>query len=300
MRSVCSGLFLLLVLLARNASAQMATASGTTLAIDAGTSLRVEAPLTWSIADGATVVNNGTIVLGPEAGLQEAPGAPITGSGTERTTRTLAGPLDAEAPGGLGLAITTDAALGITTLVRGHLSRTDTSDAVSIARWYRVLPTTNSGLNAMLGFGYDATELNGITELEQVVHIATSGDTVWSPLNSSVLSVASTVNAGPVDSLGHFTTFEGEVPMDVIAAYAAGALPYLVPTVATDRIFLHLPEGMRVSQVELIAMDGRTLQRTTGDLHAQAGGIPIAIDRLPPGRYLLRLDGRTTLDLIKR
>lgn len=300
MRSIPSGLFLLLVLLARNASAQMVTAPGTTLAVDAGTSLRVEAPLTWSIADGAIVVNNGTIVLGPEADLQEALGAPITGSGTERTTRTLTGPLNAESPGGLGLAITTDVSLGNTTVVRGHLSRTDTSDAVSIARWYRVLPTANSGLNAMLGFGYDATELNGITELEQVVHIATSGDTVWSPVSSAVLPVASTVSAGPVDSLGHFTTFEGEVPMEVTTAHAAGALPYLVPTVATDRVFLHLPEGMRITRTEVIAMDGRTLQRTTGDLRAQTGGIPIAIDRLPPGRYLLRLDGRTTLDLIKR
>lgn len=300
MRSIPTGLFLLLAFLARNTSAQMATTAGTTLAIDAGTSLRVETPLTWSIADGATVVNNGTIVLGPEADLQEALGAPITGGGTERTTRTLAGPLNVEAPGGLGLAITTDAALGTTTVVRGHLSHTDTSDAVSIARWYRVLPANNSGLNAMLGFGYDATELNGITELGQVVHIATSGDTVWSPLSSSVLPVASTVNAGPVDSLGHFTTFEGEVPMDIGAAHAAGALPYLVPTVATDRVFLHLPEGMRISRIEVIAMDGRMLQRITGDLHAQAGGTPIDIDRLPPGRYVLRLDGRTTLDLIKR
>lgn len=294
-----TGPLLLLALAAPGARAQMLTGSGTTLSIEPGTSLRVEAPVTWAIADGAAVVNDGMIVLGPQAVLQEADGAPITGAGTERCTRVLSSSANAEDLGGLGLELTTAVPLGTTTVIRGHLPYTDTAEATSIARWYRVLPTTNSGLGALLGFHYDATELNGIDELAQAVHIATVEDTVWNALNSTVSSVDRRVDAGPVDSLGLFTTFEVSIPTGS-PVLGAALRPFLTPNPASDRIVLHLPDGARMQRLEVLTADGRPVMRTTMNVRAQEGGIPIAIDGLAPGVYLLRLDGLGTLPFVKR
>src|SRR5262245_37410076 len=93
-------------------AAQMNTLGGTQLTIDPGTSLRVDLTGTWNIASGATVTNNGTITLGADALLNEAPGSPIDGTGTERITRTIDTPPNSENIGGLGSRITTASVLG--------------------------------------------------------------------------------------------------------------------------------------------------------------------------------------------
>ena len=67
------------------ASGQMVLDSGTSLILTNSTHLRIEAPINFTIATGASLVNDGLIVFGPQAELDEQAGAPITGTGTERS-----------------------------------------------------------------------------------------------------------------------------------------------------------------------------------------------------------------------
>ena len=72
------------------------------LSVAEGTRINLNGPLLWTIAPGATVVNNGEIDLGSEATLNETLGAPITGTGIERSNTELPIAFTAVEPGGLG------------------------------------------------------------------------------------------------------------------------------------------------------------------------------------------------------
>lgn len=299
MSRVRPGLSLLFLLVAATGTAQGLTQPGTTMVIDEGTSLRWDAPASWSIQAGASVENNGVIVFGPEATLDEAAGAPITGAGTERTTRTYATPLAAMDPAGLGLRITTDAALGTTSIERGHTAWTDISGAVSIERWVRAAPANNSGLGATIAFRYDPTELNGVNEPDQVVHIATSGNTTWTSLLGPVDLDTRTVTASGLDSLGLFTTFEGALTTDMAARNDPSTRAFLAPNIATDRIVLYPADGASIDRWEIVDLNGRRHLRSDRPIPASSGGTAIAIHGLAAGQYFLRLDDGTTLPFVR-
>jgi hypothetical protein len=68
-------------------------------------------------------------------------------------------------PGNLGAILTTTQNLGTTTIRRGHVSQTNgAGTGSSILRYYDIIPTNNSSLNATLRFTYLDAELNGLSE----------------------------------------------------------------------------------------------------------------------------------------
>jgi hypothetical protein len=68
-------------------------------------------------------------------------------------------------PGNLGVIISSSANLGTTIIRRGHQSQTNVGGAGnSIFRYYDILPTNNTALNATLRINYVDAELNGLTE----------------------------------------------------------------------------------------------------------------------------------------
>ncbi len=235
---------------------QMLLPSGTALTLDEGTSLRIEAPLTWTFESGSSAVNNGTIVLGPATDLVEAFGAALTGTGTERTTRDLSGPLTDENPGGLGGTLTTNTSLGNTLIVRGHLPFTDYSGHTSLARWIDFTPANNSGLSAALGFRYDPAELNGLVETEQRVHIRAQQD-IWWTLGSAVNTGTHTVTTTGLDSLGVFTTFDTDLPNAISVTPAEGEFALL--GAPGEQLYLRVPIGSRAETLEIFAMNGSRL-----------------------------------------
>lgn len=79
-------------------------------------------------------------------------------------TSNLNAPLAAN-PGNLGAVISTSANLGSTTIKRGHQVQTSGS-GTSIRRYFDIMPTNNTGLNATLRFYYLDTELASIPEAE--------------------------------------------------------------------------------------------------------------------------------------
>jgi hypothetical protein len=84
-------------------------------------------------------------------------------SGELLTTLALNAPTNVN-PANLGANITSTANLGSTTIKRGHSIYTVAGN--SIARYYDINPTTNTGLDATLKFYYQDGELNGSTEAD--------------------------------------------------------------------------------------------------------------------------------------
>lgn len=81
-------------------------------------------------------------------------------------------------PGNLGIIISSSQNLGATTVRRGHQSQT-ISIGASILRYFDIIPTNNSSLNATLQLNYFDAELNGQTE--STLNIWKSSDLInWS------------------------------------------------------------------------------------------------------------------------
>jgi len=260
--------------------------AGTSLTVDEGTTLRIDAPLSWTLEAGSSAINNGSIVLGPAADLDEAAGAPITGTGTERTTRDLSGPLTDENPGGLGAVLTTEATLGSTLVVRGHIPYTDYSGQTSLARWIDFDPTNNNGLNATLSFRYDPSELNGLVESDQRVHIRAEQD-IWWYLGSSVNTGSQTVTTSGLDSLGLFTTFDEDLPNAISLPSRTSAFALL--GAPGEQLYLRVPAGSIAATLELFASDGVRL--STLAPHWGQGRHALPEPSYASGVYLLRVNG---------
>ncbi len=275
------------------AVAQMSTGAGTTMVLDVGTSLRVNAPVIWQIPAGASVVNDGGIVLGTDAVLNESAGAAITGQGTERIQLALNAPTAALDAGGLGGILTTGTAPGSTTFVRGHLPFTDYSGHTSIARWIQVTPATNDGLNATFSLRYDLTELNAVPEAAQIMHIRAQDD-IWWLLPSGVNTTARTVTTTGLDSLGLFTTFDQDLPNAVELPTTDDT--FVVGLTADGRYWLHVPAEEQVTLLELLDPAGRLIAMSTTRLGSGWNLIPLTAQA--PGIHLLRLNGSHTYRIV--
>jgi hypothetical protein len=116
---------------------------------------------------GLLDLNGNNILLQPAALLNgEKESSHITGlgGGFVEITQNLVAPT-AVNPGNLGLIISSSANPGVTTIRRGHQSQTNSSGTGnSIFRYYDVMPSNNTALNATLRIQYLDAELNGLAE----------------------------------------------------------------------------------------------------------------------------------------
>ncbi|MEO5947134.1 MAG: T9SS type A sorting domain-containing protein [Chitinophagaceae bacterium] len=111
-------------------------------------------------------LNGNIILLQPTAFLNaEDETSRITGTtgGYVEITNTLNAPTNAN-PGNLGTTITSAANLGSTIIRRGHQSQSNGTSGNSVNRYFDILPTNNTALNATLNVKYFDAELNGLTE----------------------------------------------------------------------------------------------------------------------------------------
>jgi hypothetical protein len=112
-------------------------------------------------------LNTKHIYLSPSALLMgESETSRVTGpmGGFIEMTTTLTAPT-AINPGNLGAVFTTTQDMGSTTIRRGHTSQTNGQGlGNSILRYFDIIPTNNTALNATLRMKYFDAELNGLTE----------------------------------------------------------------------------------------------------------------------------------------
>ncbi|MBS1644750.1 MAG: T9SS type A sorting domain-containing protein [Bacteroidetes bacterium] len=118
-------------------------------------------------SEGNIDLNGYNMRLAPNAVLlNESETSRITGStgGFVEITTTLNAPTTAN-PGNLGAIISSTQNLGSTTIRRGHTSQVNsTNSGNSILRFFDILPSNNSGLNATLQLKYFDAELNSLSE----------------------------------------------------------------------------------------------------------------------------------------
>ena len=126
------------------------------------------------------------------------------GTGGElRCTAALSAP-SAQNPANLGVVITSAANLGTTTVYRGHSAFSPNGSAIN--RYYKITPTTNTGLNATLRFNYFDAELNGNNEATMQVWYSSNSGATWSQITASNRDAAANwVEVTGVNALGWFT-----------------------------------------------------------------------------------------------
>jgi len=94
-------------------------------------------------------------------------------------------------PGSLGAFITSNVNLGSVTIRRGHVPQSGTGLAGSINRYYSIVPTNNSNLNATLRLKYFDAELNGMNENSLALYQSTNSGANWNNLSRTTNSANS-------------------------------------------------------------------------------------------------------------
>jgi hypothetical protein len=187
-----------------------ARATAQTITVPNGGTITVENGGVWDL-QGATVDLGGT---GSTAQIDETGGGRFTG-GTLTATRDLNSPSQAN-PAHLGIEISSGQNLGATTVTRGHAVQTAPNGNESIARYYDVAPTNNSGLSATLTFHYDDDELNGLAESNLELFRSTDGGSTWTERGQDGRDAnANTVTLSGVDQLSRWTLGSEHSPLPV-------------------------------------------------------------------------------------
>lgn len=132
-----------------------------------------------NFTSGLINLNSNNIFLQPAAllnGENENSRIVGTGGGYVEITGVLNAPSTVN-PGNLGAVISTVQNLGSTIIRRGHTSQVNgTGSGSSILRYYDILPTNNTALNATLRINYLDAELNNHSE---------SSLTLWKSINTT-------------------------------------------------------------------------------------------------------------------
>lgn len=128
-----------------------------------------------------------------------------TSGGTVNRIVNLNAP-NAVNPGNIGIEITSTSNLGLTTIKRGQQQQINSS-GFSINRYFDIIPTNNSGLNATVKMYYQDAELAGINESElKIWSKSIAANTIWQLLGSTAQDVnANWVSKTGVDSLNRLT-----------------------------------------------------------------------------------------------
>lgn len=125
-------------------------------------------------------------------------------------------------PGNLGAFITSPANLGSVTIRRGHTAQSGTGLAISICRYYHIIPTNNSSLNATLRLKYFDAELNGQSEPGLVIYQSNNGGGNWNNLSRT----SNSTNANYVEKTGITSLALQTLANDVQTAYGVTGLVF--------------------------------------------------------------------------
>jgi len=256
--------------------------------IQSGTTMVIQGPVTWTLAPGATLQNNGTVDLGTEARLVEPAGGPVSGIGIERSELPLgAGATDLE-PGGLGLTLSLPPAVGGLVVTRGHVPRNAGGQVESIARWYGLDAPTLLDIPFNVTFRYDPTELNGLAAEVLSMHTATDPGGPWADLPTVLDIPALTLTAG-LEGSGHYiTAFDPDQTTALSSIAPTG--PFLVwPTAASHVVHVQPLLPVRSMRIELLDATGKLLN-IVQDGSFSSGTFTMDISTLPAGCYLLRIN----------
>jgi hypothetical protein len=158
-----------------------------------------------SVLLGDLNLNGFVLTLSPAGYLTETTGNTVKGtSGYITTTRNLNAPSSMNV-GGLGAVLTTTVNLGSTEIRRGHAVQNGLNGITSILRYFDIIPTTNTGLNATLIYKYDDSELNGKVESALSLYKSTNTGSTWTSQGGTVNTSANTITLAGVGSFSRWS-----------------------------------------------------------------------------------------------
>jgi len=144
--------------------------------------------------NGNNILMNAAAMIAGESETNRIIGA---NGGFVEITQNMNAPAGVNA-GNLGATITTTANLGDVTIRRGNTSQSGTGLANSINRYYLIIPTNNSNLNATLRMKYFDAELNAQNENMLVIYKSDNSGTDWSNMSQTTRNT----NANYVEKTG--------------------------------------------------------------------------------------------------
>jgi hypothetical protein len=161
--------------------------------------------------NGVLTITNGTlntgvnaVILGSTGTLTEPAGQPVVG--TVRTTRNVTATTGTETFGNIGSDVALNGvALGSTTVSRKTGTASTGSSHSSIKRYFDIIPTTNTGLNAGFVFHYDNTELNAQNANTLELYRSHDNGTTWSNLGGVVNAAARTLTLSGINDFSRWT-----------------------------------------------------------------------------------------------
>lgn len=269
---------------------------GGTMTVENGTRMVLDGPIQWTIAPSATLVNDGRIELGDLGSVLESLGNPITGVGTEHALFNSLVPAVDIAPGGLGLSLTMNEALGTIELVRGHTVQMEGSGAESIARYFQLLCIPVVGASIDIGFHYDPAELNGSVESDLLLH---SGEVLGGPWTAMIGTVdvpvqrITTTWSSPWNFI---TAFDEDITTGVSAIESTSE--FLVwPTVSEDVVHVRSNGGVRLAKIALVDATGRTVELFAPN--ATEGTFTLSVADQGPGIYMLWLNDKQAFRIVR-
>lgn len=148
---------------------------------------------TITIANTGELIENGGLILGASGYLT------FTESLSNITSKNI---------GGLGAEITCVANLGSTVVERYHTAITGPTSDNGIARFYKIVPSNNTGLNATLVFHYEDSELNGLAESDLVLYKSTDNSSTWTEEGGVLNTTNNTITLSNIDGFSWWTIAE--------------------------------------------------------------------------------------------
>ncbi|MBN2226147.1 MAG: hypothetical protein JW763_02165 [candidate division Zixibacteria bacterium] len=185
-----------------------------TIAGDEGVILGADATVngTLLLEDGVLSTDAYTLTLGASGVLDETAGYIVQG--------TVAADRDvvvstAESFGNMGLEITADgAAPGIMSVIRVTGAPQMIDGVEGIARYFDIIPTVNTGLDAVMVFTYADDELNDIPEGSLQAYSSDDGGATWTAQAGVIDTDANTVTISGIDAFSRWTLgSNGEIPL---------------------------------------------------------------------------------------
>lgn len=172
------------------------------------------------IVNGVLTVSGGNlstgdykVSLGDYASLVESAGNTINGKIS--IARTISHNVS-QSFGGIGINITAVGGNpGITSIDRITGIASTGAGNYSIKRYFDIVPTNNTNLNASLVFRYDETELNGVAETSLALFKSTDDGTNWFNEYGTVDIDANTITRTGINSFSRWTAASLDQPLPV-------------------------------------------------------------------------------------
>ena len=125
-------------------------------------------------------------------------------------------------PGNIGLTISSSSNLGITTIRRGTHALTDGSD-FTVKRFFDVIPTNNTNLNASIRFNYLDAELGMLQENQLQLISSENAGTTWNSLtNATINTTNNNAEVSGLSSLNRFSLANNFTTLPITSLFLTG------------------------------------------------------------------------------